>query len=42
MYNNGVVHDVFYHCNDDGIKMYHSGITASRLTIWKLHNNAIV
>ncbi|KAL3496459.1 glycoside hydrolase [Aspergillus germanicus] len=42
MYNNGVVHDVFYHCNDDGIKTYHSGITASRLTIWKVHNNAIV
>ncbi|KAJ0415388.1 glycoside hydrolase [Aspergillus carlsbadensis] len=42
MYINGVVHDVFYHCNDDAIKIYHSGVTASRLTIWKILNDPII
>ncbi|CAG8887960.1 unnamed protein product [Penicillium egyptiacum] len=42
MYTNGVVHDVFYHCNDDAIKTYHSGVTANRLTIWKILNDPII
>ncbi|KAF9885304.1 hypothetical protein FE257_013021 [Aspergillus nanangensis] len=42
MYTNGVVRDVFYHCNDDAIKTYHSGVTASRLTVWKVFNDPVV
>jgi hypothetical protein len=42
MYTDGTVHDVFYHVNDDAIKTYHSGVTASRLTIWKAFNDPII
>ncbi|KAJ5799692.1 CAZyme family GH49 [Penicillium psychrosexuale] len=42
MYTNGSVHDVFYHVNDDAIKTYYSGVTASRLTVWKAFNDPII
>lgn len=42
MYTNGTVQNVFYHVNDDGIKTYHSGITAKNLTIWKVFNDPII
>ncbi|KAJ5098341.1 hypothetical protein N7532_005342 [Penicillium argentinense] len=42
MYTNGNVHDVFYHCNDDAIKTYHSGVKASRITVWKVFNDPII
>ncbi|BCR88901.1 uncharacterized protein ACHE_50099S [Aspergillus chevalieri] len=42
MYTNGTIHDVFYHVNDDGIKTYHSGVNATRLTIWKVFNDPII
>ncbi|CEL10154.1 hypothetical protein ASPCAL13279 [Aspergillus calidoustus] len=42
MYPNSVVSDVFYHANDDGIKAYYSDVTASRLIIWKVHNDPII
>eukprot|EP00927_Polykrikos_kofoidii_P087124 TRINITY_DN995_c0_g1_i2.p1 TRINITY_DN995_c0_g1~~TRINITY_DN995_c0_g1_i2.p1 ORF type:complete len:598 (-),score=55.55 TRINITY_DN995_c0_g1_i2:48-1841(-) len=42
MYPNSEVHDVFYHVNDDAIKTYHSGVTLSRATIWKCHNDPII
>ncbi|KAF4449493.1 hypothetical protein F53441_7228 [Fusarium austroafricanum] len=41
MYN-GTVTDVFWHVNDDAIKLYHSGAQLSGLTIWKARNNAII
>ncbi|KAF9764614.1 hypothetical protein IL306_002783 [Fusarium sp. DS 682] len=41
MYN-GSVRDVFWHVNDDAIKLYHSGAQLYGLTIWKARNNAIV
>ncbi|GFF53182.1 glycoside hydrolase, family 49 [Aspergillus lentulus] len=36
------VRGVFYHCNDDGIKTYHSGVTATDLVIWKVFNDPII
>lgn len=42
MYPNSVVHDVFYHVNDDGIKTYYSDVSISRITIWKCHNDPII
>ncbi|WAO87398.1 Hypothetical protein NCS54_00470500 [Fusarium falciforme] len=41
MYN-GTVRDVFWHVNDDAIKLYHSGAQLDRLTIWKARNNAVI
>ncbi|KAF4340801.1 dextranase [Fusarium beomiforme] len=38
----GSVRDVFWHVNDDAIKLYHSGAHLHGLTIWKARNNAIV
>jgi hypothetical protein len=42
MYPNSVVHDVFYHANDDAIKAYYSGVSISRLTVWKVQNDPII
>lgn len=42
IYPNSVVHDVFWHVNDDGIKTYYSGASISRATIWKCHNDPII
>ncbi|RNJ55292.1 hypothetical protein D7B24_008813 [Verticillium nonalfalfae] len=38
----GTVRDVFWHVNDDAIKLYHSGAQLEGLTIWKARNNAII
>lgn len=38
----GSVRDVFWHVNDDAIKLYHSGARLHGLTIWKARNNAII
>ncbi|KAH7172900.1 glycoside hydrolase [Fusarium sp. MPI-SDFR-AT-0072] len=38
----GSVRDVFWHVNDDAIKLYHSGAQLHGLTIWKARNNAII
>ncbi|TVY79605.1 Dextranase [Fusarium oxysporum f. sp. cubense] len=38
----GSVRDVFWHVNDDAIKLYHSGAQLHALTIWKARNNAII
>ncbi|KAM0331402.1 hypothetical protein ACHAQA_003075 [Verticillium albo-atrum] len=38
----GTVRDVFWHVNDDAIKLYHSGAQLQGLTIWKARNNAII
>jgi hypothetical protein len=38
----GTVRDVFWHVNDDAIKLYHSGAQLHGITIWKARNNAIV
>jgi hypothetical protein len=42
VYPNSVVRDIFYHVNDDGIKLYYSGVSVSRATIWKCHNDPII
>lgn len=42
VYPNSVVHDVFWHVNDDAIKAYYSGASISRATIWKCHNDPII
>ncbi|KAJ6440564.1 hypothetical protein O9K51_06354 [Purpureocillium lavendulum] len=42
VYPNSVVHDIFYHVNDDGIKLYYSDVTISRATLWKCHNDPII
>lgn len=41
MYN-GTVRDVFWHVNDDAIKLYHSGAQLDGITIWKARNNAVI
>ncbi|KAF4500613.1 dextranase [Fusarium agapanthi] len=38
----GSVRDVFWHVNDDAIKLYLSGAQLHGLTIWKARNNAII
>lgn len=42
VYPNSIVHDVFWHVNDDAIKTYYSGASVSRATIWKCHNDPII
>lgn len=42
MYTDAKIHDVFYHCNDDGLKTYHSGVSASDIIIWKVFNDPII
>jgi len=42
MYSNSIIQDVFLHVNDDAIKVYHSGVTLSRATIWKCHNDPVI
>nr|AAC69692.1 dextranase isoform [Talaromyces minioluteus] len=42
IYPNSVVHDVFWHVNDDAIKTYYSGASISRVTIRKCHNDPII
>ncbi|KAK9369487.1 dextranase [Lipomyces kononenkoae] len=42
IYPNSIVHDVFWHVNDDAIKLYYSGSTVSRVTIWKCLNDPII
>ncbi|KAK6530271.1 hypothetical protein TWF694_003633 [Orbilia ellipsospora] len=42
VYPNSVVHDIFYHVNDDAIKTYYSGVSITRATIWKAHNDPII
>ncbi|KAF5983649.1 Dextranase [Fusarium bulbicola] len=37
-----LLRDVFWHVNDDAIKLYHSGARLHGLTIWKARNNAII
>lgn len=37
-----VVQDVFYHVNDDGLKLYSSNITVRNATVWKCHNDPIL
>ncbi|PNH76989.1 hypothetical protein VD0001_g554 [Verticillium dahliae] len=38
----GTVRDVFWHVNDDAIKLYHAGAQLEGLTVWKARNNAII
>lgn len=42
IYTNGNVQDIFLHVNDDAIKVYHSGVSVSRATVWKVHNDPII
>lgn len=42
IYPNSVVQDVFWHVNDDALKIYYSGASVSRATIWKCHNDPII
>ncbi|KAK5999151.1 Isopullulanase [Cladobotryum mycophilum] len=36
LYAGSVLEDVFYHANDDTIKMYYSNVVAKNLVVWKL------
>ena len=42
MYDNSAVSDVFYHSNDDTVKLYHTNITVDNVVIWKGFNDAVV
>ncbi|KAI9926528.1 hypothetical protein ASPWEDRAFT_45357 [Aspergillus wentii DTO 134E9] len=35
MYPGSIVQNVFYHTNDDGLKMYYSNVTARNIVMWK-------
>lgn len=37
---NGIVEDCFLKCNDDAVKLYHSGTEVYRTTIWQMENGA--
>lgn len=38
----GTAQDIFWHANDDAIKLYHSNVIARNVTIWKVYNDPIV
>lgn len=42
IYPNSIVQDVFWHNNDDTVKLYYSGATVLRATIWKCNNDPII
>lgn len=42
IYPNSVVQDVFWHVNDDALKIYYSGATVKHATIWKCLNDPII
>lgn len=42
IYPNSIVQDVFWHVNDDALKLYYSGATVTRATIWKCLNDPII
>lgn len=38
----GRTQDIFWHVNDDAIKLYHSNANVSRLIIWKVFNDPVI
>eukprot|EP00933_Yihiella_yeosuensis_P008666 TRINITY_DN114250_c0_g1_i1.p1 TRINITY_DN114250_c0_g1~~TRINITY_DN114250_c0_g1_i1.p1 ORF type:complete len:254 (-),score=6.17 TRINITY_DN114250_c0_g1_i1:342-1025(-) len=42
MYPGSIVRDVFYHVNDDALKIYSSDVTVSNVIVWKCHNDPII
>lgn len=38
----GSTQDIFWHVNDDAIKLYHSNANVSRATIWKVFNDPVI
>lgn len=42
MYPDSIIHDIFYHSNDDVIKVYYSGVNLTRTIVWKCLNDPIV
>lgn len=38
----GTVRDIFWHVNDDAIKLYHSNVRVQDLVIWKAYNDPII
>ncbi|CAM1511790.1 Fc.00g093030.m01.CDS01 [Cosmosporella sp. VM-42] len=42
LYPGSVLQDVFYHTNDDTIKMYYSNVVAKNLVVWKLSTAPVV
>lgn len=37
-----IVQNVFYHINDDGLKLYSSNVTVRNVTVWKCHNDPVI
>ncbi|KZF23771.1 glycoside hydrolase family 49 protein [Xylona heveae TC161] len=42
LYPNSTVRNVFWHVNDDALKVYHSGASVINTTIWKCLNDPII
>jgi hypothetical protein len=42
VYPGSTVNNVFYHVNDDAIKVYHSNVQISNVTVWKCHNDPVI
>lgn len=42
MYPGSMVRDVFYHVNDDGLKLYHSNVSVRNATLWKILNDPVI
>lgn len=38
----GTASDIFWHVNDDAIKLYHSNMIVQNITIWKVYNDPVV
>ena len=42
LYAGSTAHDVFYHTNDDTIKIYYSNVAVRRVVVWKGHNDPVI
>ena len=42
MYPGSRVRDVFYHCNDDALKLYYCNVTIRNATVWKVRNDPVI
>ena len=42
VYPGSTIHDIFYHVNDDAIKIYYSNTTIQRVIVWKCLNDPVI
>ena len=42
MYDHSTMHDMFFHLNDDVLKLYGSNTQVNRIVVWKLENGPVI